>query len=322
MIIVVGIGADGMAGLGAGVAAELRRATVIYGSQRQLDLLDDTVSAPRRRVAVADAACAAHAARRRTTDDIHVVASGDPLLHGVGGTLIRLYGAEQVTVLPHVSSVTLACARMGWAVQDTEVISLVTAGRTPRYAAAGRRSCCPATARPRPSWPRCSPTLAAATREITRARTTRRPGRAPPRRPPRGSGRHDPPARRRRSQCHRRALPARRAAVRRAARRRIRPRRADHQAADPRGDAGGARAAARASCCGTSGRVRAASRSSGAGAGRVARRWRSNATSSAVPTSDRATPRRSASSVEVRGRRAGGVRRRPTRRRRSSSAAA
>ena len=30
-------------------------------------------------------------------------------------------------MLPHVSSVTLACARLGWAVQDTEVISLMTA---------------------------------------------------------------------------------------------------------------------------------------------------------------------------------------------------
>ncbi|OBI78149.1 precorrin-6Y C5,15-methyltransferase (decarboxylating) subunit CbiT, partial [Mycobacterium sp. E740] len=51
---------------------------------------------------------------------------GDPLLHGVGSSLIRLYGAERVAVLPHVSSATLACSRMGWAVQDTEVISLVT----------------------------------------------------------------------------------------------------------------------------------------------------------------------------------------------------
>jgi precorrin-6Y C5,15-methyltransferase (decarboxylating) len=60
-------------------------------------------------------------------DDIHVVASGDPLMHGIGGTLVRLFGAEKVKVLPHVSSVTLACARMGWNVDDTEVISLVTA---------------------------------------------------------------------------------------------------------------------------------------------------------------------------------------------------
>ncbi|MGV7440087.1 SAM-dependent methyltransferase, partial [Mycobacterium kansasii] len=59
--------------------------------------------------------------------DVHVVASGDPLLHGIGATLIRLFGAPRVRVLPHVSSVTLACARMGWTVPDAEVISLVTA---------------------------------------------------------------------------------------------------------------------------------------------------------------------------------------------------
>jgi precorrin-6B C5,15-methyltransferase / cobalt-precorrin-6B C5,C15-methyltransferase len=126
VIIVIGIGADGMAGLAPASLTELRRATIIYGSQRQLDLLDGSVAAVKRpwpspmlpalRTILQDAG-----------SDVHVVASGDPLLHGVGGSLIRLYGAEQVAVLPHVSSVTLACSRVGWAVQDTEVISLVTA---------------------------------------------------------------------------------------------------------------------------------------------------------------------------------------------------
>jgi len=127
-IVVVGIGADGMPGLSAEARQELQRATVVYGSPRQLALLDDTVTANR------------HTwpspmlpAVERLLDDappagaIHVVASGDPLLHGIGGTLIRVHGAHQVRVLPHVSSVTLACARMGWNAHDTEVISLVTA---------------------------------------------------------------------------------------------------------------------------------------------------------------------------------------------------
>ena len=39
---------------------------------------------------------------------------------------IRIHGPDRVRVLPHVSSVALACARLGWTVQDTEVISLVT----------------------------------------------------------------------------------------------------------------------------------------------------------------------------------------------------
>ncbi|MFA1703492.1 precorrin-6y C5,15-methyltransferase (decarboxylating) subunit CbiE [Mycobacterium intracellulare] len=124
MIVVVGIGADGMAGLAEASRAELRRATVIYGSQRQLNLLDDTVPA-RRREWPSPMLPALKALPM--DDDIHVVASGDPLLHGIGGTLIRLHGPAKVRVLPHVSSVTLACARMGWNVHDTEVISLVTA---------------------------------------------------------------------------------------------------------------------------------------------------------------------------------------------------
>src|SRR5689334_4285974 len=117
-----------MSGLPTASRTELSRATVVYGSPRQLDLLDDSVSARRRAWptpllpalrALLDDAQGAH--------DIHVVASGDPLLHGIGNTLIRMYGPERVAVLPHVSSVTLACARVGWAVQDTEIISLVSA---------------------------------------------------------------------------------------------------------------------------------------------------------------------------------------------------
>ena len=48
MIVVVGIGADGMPGLSRASLAELSRAKVIYGSKRQLDMLDDSVTAVRR----------------------------------------------------------------------------------------------------------------------------------------------------------------------------------------------------------------------------------------------------------------------------------
>ena len=124
MIVVVGIGADGMSGLSENSRRELRSATAIYGSSRQLNLLDDTVAAPRHPWPTPMLPALE---KLPVDEDIHVVASGDPLLHGIGGTLIRLYGAERVVVLPHVSSVNLACARMGWAVSDTEIISLVTA---------------------------------------------------------------------------------------------------------------------------------------------------------------------------------------------------
>jgi precorrin-6B C5,15-methyltransferase / cobalt-precorrin-6B C5,C15-methyltransferase len=126
MIIVIGIGADGMAGLPPSSLRELKRATVVYGSRRQLDLLDDGISAVRRSWP-SPMLPALRTLLDETDGDVHVIASGDPLLHGVGSALIRLHGPDAVAVLPHVSSVTLACSRVGWAVQDTEVISLVTA---------------------------------------------------------------------------------------------------------------------------------------------------------------------------------------------------
>jgi precorrin-6Y C5,15-methyltransferase (decarboxylating) len=125
-IVVVGIGADGMSGLSDAARNELSCSTVIYGSQRQLDLLDASVTA-QRRCWPSPMLPALQSLDERHSGIVHVVASGDPLLHGVGSTLVRRYGIGAVRIVPHVSSVTLACARLGWAVQDTEVISVVTA---------------------------------------------------------------------------------------------------------------------------------------------------------------------------------------------------
>jgi precorrin-6Y C5,15-methyltransferase (decarboxylating) len=121
-IVVVGIGADGIAGLAPAALAELRGASVVYGSRRQLALLDDTVTAQRW-----EWPSPMLPALTSLPVGVHVLASGDPMLHGIGGTLMRLFGPQRVRVVPHVSSVALACARLGWNVHDTEVISLVTA---------------------------------------------------------------------------------------------------------------------------------------------------------------------------------------------------
>ncbi|MGK2868254.1 MAG: cobalamin biosynthesis bifunctional protein CbiET, partial [Mycobacterium sp.] len=81
-----------MAGLPPASSSELRSAAVIYGSPRQLDLLDDSVTA-RRREWPSPMLPALHSIRDDTGGDIHVVASGDPMLHGIGATLIRVCGA-------------------------------------------------------------------------------------------------------------------------------------------------------------------------------------------------------------------------------------
>jgi precorrin-6Y C5,15-methyltransferase (decarboxylating) len=124
-ITVVGIGADGWAGLPEASRQVLRTAEVIMGSRRQLDLL--TWDVPGERLAwpspmlpALPSLFEAHRDRR-----IAVLASGDPMLYGIGTTLVKRFGVERVRVLPHPSSVSLACARLGWPVEETDVLSLV-----------------------------------------------------------------------------------------------------------------------------------------------------------------------------------------------------
>ncbi|MFG2844004.1 precorrin-6y C5,15-methyltransferase (decarboxylating) subunit CbiE [Kitasatospora sp. NPDC048296] len=125
-ITVVGIGADGWPGLAATSRAELQSAEVVIGGPRQLELLPlDAVTAERvpwpspLRPAV-PGLLAAHADRR-----VAVLASGDPMFYGIGRTLAETVGAQRLRVLPHPSSVSYACARLGWPLEATEVISLV-----------------------------------------------------------------------------------------------------------------------------------------------------------------------------------------------------
>ncbi len=119
-VTVVGIGADGWDGLTGAAQRSLLAATVIHGGRRQLSALPDEVGAQQRpwpspMLPALDA----------LEDGVHVLASGDPMLHGVGATLAARRPDLDLAVLPHVSSVTLACARLGWAVQDTAVVSAV-----------------------------------------------------------------------------------------------------------------------------------------------------------------------------------------------------
>ncbi|WP_222262423.1 precorrin-6y C5,15-methyltransferase (decarboxylating) subunit CbiE [Modestobacter marinus] len=124
-VTVVGIGADGWDGLPPAARRAVEGAEVLRGSARQLDLLPPAVTAERvpwpSPMAPALAGLpTAHPGRR-----VVVLASGDPMLSGVGTSLVRLFGTGAVAVVPHPSSVSLACARLGWAVEETAVVPVV-----------------------------------------------------------------------------------------------------------------------------------------------------------------------------------------------------
>ncbi|QFG20346.1 precorrin-6y C5,15-methyltransferase (decarboxylating) subunit CbiE [Actinomadura sp. WMMB 499] len=125
-VTVVGIGADGWDGLGGPAREAVRAAEVLVGGARQLGMLPDVaaecvaVAWPSPMLPALPALFEEHRGRR-----VVVVASGDPMFFGVGTTLVRLLGAANVRVLPHVSSVSLACARLGWSLEDTDVVTAV-----------------------------------------------------------------------------------------------------------------------------------------------------------------------------------------------------
>lgn len=124
-VTVVGIGADGWAGLAPHSRAAVERAEVIVGSARQLGLLPASLRAERVPWPSPMSEALPGMFDRHAGRELVVLASGDPMLSGIGTTLTRLLGAERVRVLPAASSVSLACARLGWAAEETQVVSLV-----------------------------------------------------------------------------------------------------------------------------------------------------------------------------------------------------
>jgi precorrin-6B C5,15-methyltransferase / cobalt-precorrin-6B C5,C15-methyltransferase len=124
-VTVAGIGADGWTGLSPRSQAAIEAADVVIGGPRQLALLPDSVAGlriplPSPLLPGLPELVASHAGA-----GLVVLASGDPMFYGIGSTLVRLLGAERVSVLPHPSSVSLAAARLGWPLDDVDVVSLV-----------------------------------------------------------------------------------------------------------------------------------------------------------------------------------------------------
>ncbi len=122
-IVVVGIGADGWAGLGDAARAAVSDADEVIGSARQLALLPDDVAVRRPWPSPIDALV--DEIVERTAGTTCVLASGDPMLHGIGATLARRAGAARVRVHPHPSAFAIACARLGWPAAEVELVSAV-----------------------------------------------------------------------------------------------------------------------------------------------------------------------------------------------------
>lgn len=124
---VIGVLDDGAASLSPTALALLRRADWVIGGARTLALLEDDIAPHAQRRDLTGQLSAVPgwiAAAREAGQSSVVLATGDPLCHGIASYLASRLCIEAVEVLPNLSTVQLACARLGLAWQDARIVSV------------------------------------------------------------------------------------------------------------------------------------------------------------------------------------------------------
>jgi precorrin-6B C5,15-methyltransferase / cobalt-precorrin-6B C5,C15-methyltransferase len=136
--------------IGTGVCADdltpaqqsiIAAADILVGGQRLLDGFGH-LNCRRRAIDKDFSALVDFLRREMAGHRIVVLTSGDPLFFGIGTLLVRRLGADRVRILPNVSAVAAAFARLGEPWQEVHAVSLhgrSHTGRLLRYLADGEK---------------------------------------------------------------------------------------------------------------------------------------------------------------------------------------
>ncbi|MGH3338797.1 MAG: precorrin-6y C5,15-methyltransferase (decarboxylating) subunit CbiE, partial [Propionibacteriaceae bacterium] len=124
MIEVIGLSARGWSDLPERLREMIQDADVLLGSPRHLDLIPPLSSQHRLPYPSPLREGLPRLLSEVSGRRVIALASGDPLLAGIGNTLIETLGAAAVRVHPAVSSAALARARMGWPEESTQLVRL------------------------------------------------------------------------------------------------------------------------------------------------------------------------------------------------------
>ena len=121
-LTVVGMGDDGPDGLAPAARAVVEQARVVVGGRRHLDLLGpgerERIPWPRPFDTLTETL------DRLRGRAVCVLATGDPTCYGVGSILAGRFGPDAVRIIPAPSAFSLARARLGWAAQQVQALSL------------------------------------------------------------------------------------------------------------------------------------------------------------------------------------------------------
>ena len=119
---IIGIGEEGMDALPPATRALIDQADILVGGQRHLAMAGRDA---RPRISWATPLS-------KTLDEIiaHkdkrvcVLATGNPLWFGIATSLVRRVPIDEMTIVPFPSAFSLACARLGWPINEVECLTL------------------------------------------------------------------------------------------------------------------------------------------------------------------------------------------------------
>ncbi|NEX19975.1 precorrin-6y C5,15-methyltransferase (decarboxylating) subunit CbiE [Thiorhodococcus mannitoliphagus] len=120
-LTIVGIGEDGLTGLGEAARQAVSEARILFGGERHLAMIPSQAQQQRLHWPSPFSAAYELLLAHRGSP-VCVLASGDPMLFGIGGSLASRVPADEMRIMPAPSSMSLAAARMGWPLQDVQLI--------------------------------------------------------------------------------------------------------------------------------------------------------------------------------------------------------
>lgn len=125
-ITVIGIGADGTAGLSDESLRVIGEAALLVGGSRHQEMIDDTdlASGAERLTWSCGIAAAMDEIEKWRSKPVVVLASGDPMNYGAGSTLARHFDPADIAVVSYPGAFSLACARMVWSLPDAVTMTV------------------------------------------------------------------------------------------------------------------------------------------------------------------------------------------------------
>ena len=120
---IVGIGEEGIDGLGELARGLIESAEIVFGGSRHLALAAPLIRGTARTWGSPFDTAAAEVVAHRGRP-VCVLASGDPFQHGIGSVLARHVAPDETIAIPAVCAFSLAASRLLWPLPETTLLSL------------------------------------------------------------------------------------------------------------------------------------------------------------------------------------------------------